>query len=183
MWLDPEMTSPYAFYQSWIQAEDSKVGEYLRQFTFMDIDDIVALEADHLDRPGLRAAQRRLASEVTTLVHGAEETGAAELASSALFGRGELSDLPEHTLAAALREAGAVELSATDQPTVVDAMLATGLADSKSAARRAIADGGAYVNNERVTDPELVLSVDRLLYGKWAVLRKGKRAISGVSVS
>jgi tyrosyl-tRNA synthetase len=182
VWLDPELTSPYAFYQSWIQAEDSKVGEYLRQFTFLDLTEIEALEAEHLEKPGLRAAQRRLAAEVTTIVHGAAETAAAELASSALFGRGELAELPEPTLAAALREAGAVELQATDEPTIVDALVATGLADSKSAARRAIAEGGAYVNNERVADPDLVLSADRLLHGRWAVLRKGKRAISGVSV-
>jgi len=183
VWLDPEMTSPYAFYQSWIQAEDSKVGEYLRQFTFMPLGDIVALETQHREKPGLRAAQRGLASEVTTIVHGAEEASAAELASSALFGRGELSELTESTLAAALREAGAVDLKAADEPSVVDALVASGLADSKSAARRAIADGGAYVNNERITDPDLVLSTDHLLHGKWAVLRKGKRSVSGVSVS
>ncbi|GAA3532330.1 tyrosine--tRNA ligase [Aeromicrobium panaciterrae] len=183
VWLDPELTSPYAFYQSWIQAEDTKVGEYLRQFTFVPVDEIAALEAEHAEKPGLRAAQRRLAAEVTTIVHGADETAAAELASGALFGRAELTDLPETTLGAALREAGAVELKASDSPTIVDAFVATGLADSKSAARRAVADGGAYVNNERVSDPDLVLSEDHLLHGKWVVLRKGKRAISGVSVS
>ncbi len=182
VWLAPELTSPYAFYQSWMQAEDSKVGEYLRQFTFMELADIQALEAEHLDQPGLRAAQRRLAAEVTTIVHGADETTAVELASGALFGRGELSGLPEPTLAAALCEAGAVHLNADQRPTVVDAFVATGLAGSKSAARRAVDEGGAYVNNERVTDPDLVLSADLLLHGKWAVLRKGKRTISGVSV-
>jgi tyrosyl-tRNA synthetase len=183
VWLDAELTSPYAFYQSWIQAEDSKVGEYLRQFTFVPVDEIAALEVEHAEKPGLRAAQRRLAAEVTTLVHGADEAAAAELASGALFGRAELTDLPEATLGAALREAGAVELQAADSPTVIDAFVATGLAESKSAARRAVADGGAYVNNERVTDPDLVLSGEHLLHDKWVVLRKGKRAISGVSVS
>ncbi|MBC7633190.1 tyrosine--tRNA ligase [Aeromicrobium sp.] len=183
VWLDPGLTSPYAFYQSWIQAEDAKVGEYLRQFTFLDVEEIASIEADHIETPGLRAAQRRLASEVTTIVHGAEEAGAAELASGALFGRGELADLPESTLAAALREAGAVDLLAADRPTVVDALVASGLADSRSAARRAVADGGAYLNNERVSDPELELAAGTLLHGRWAVLRKGKRSISGVSVS
>ena len=183
VWLDPELMSPYAFYQSWIQAEDTKVVEYLRQFTFLDLEEIAAIEADHVERPGARGAQRRLASEVTTIVHGAEEAAAAELAAGALFGRGELSDLPEPTLAAALREAGAVDLAAGDAPTLVDALVASGLADSKSAARRAIADGGAYVNNERVSDPDLVLDGDLLLHGRWVVLRKGKRSISGVSVS
>ncbi|MDX6278584.1 MAG: tyrosyl-tRNA synthetase [Nocardioidaceae bacterium] len=183
VWLDPDLTSPYAFYQSWIQAEDSKVGEYLRQFTFLDLGEIEALEAEHAEKPGLRAAQRRLAAEVTTIVHGAEETSAAELASGALFGRGELSELPEPTLSAALREAGAVDLEGAANPTVVDAFVAAGLVDSKSAARRAIDEGGAYVNNVRITDPDLVLSADLLLHGKWVVLRKGKRSVSGVSVS
>ena len=183
VWLDPGLTSPYAFYQSWIQAEDAKVIEYLRQFTFLELDEISQIEAEHLEKPGLRGAQRRLAAEVTTIVHGQEETAAAELASRALFGRGELAELTESTLAAALREAGAVDLAATDRPNVVDAFVATGLADSRSAARRAVADGGAYVNNERVSDPDLELTTEHLLHGKWAVLRKGKRSISGVSVS
>ena len=182
VWLDPELTSPYAFYQSWIQAEDSKVVEYLRQFTFVPLDEIAALETEHADKPGLRAAQRRLAAEMTTLVHGEAETVAAELASRALFGRGELGELPEPTLAAALGEAGAVELSAADDPTIVDALVASGLVDSRSAARRAVQEGGAYLNNERVTDPDLVLAGDALLYNTWAVIRKGKRSVSGVSV-
>ena len=182
VWLDPELMSPYAFYQSWIQAEDSKVVEYLRQFTFLDLDEIAQLEAEHLEKPGLRAAQRRLAAEMTTLVHGEAETAAAELASQALFGRAELTDLPEPTLAAALGEAGAVPLLVVDRPTIVDALVASGLVDSKSAARRAISDGGAYLNNQRVSDPDLVLEGDQLLYNTWAVLRKGKRSVSGVSV-
>ena len=183
VWLDPALMSPYAFYQSWIQAEDSKVVEYLRQFTFLPLEEIAALEAEHLDKPGLRAAQRRLAAEMTTIVHGEAETEAAELASRALFGRAELGDLPESTLGAALREAGAVDLAATDQPTIVDALVATRLADSKSAARRAVDEGGAYVNNIRVTDPNLVLTGDQLLYNTWAVIRKGKRSVSGVFVA
>lgn len=182
VWLDPERTSPYAFYQSWIQAEDSKVGEYLRQFTFLPLDEIVALEREVVDNPGARAAQRRLASEMTTIVHGADEAAAAELASRALFGRAELGDLPETTLAAALLEAGAVELQRSEQPSVVDAFVAAKLADSRSAARRAVADGGAYVNNERIADPDAPLESRPLLYGTWAVLRKGKRSVSGVSL-
>jgi tyrosyl-tRNA synthetase len=183
VWLDPALMSPYAFYQSWIQAEDSKVVEYLRQFTFLELDEIARIETEHLDKPGLRAAQRRLAAEMTTLVHGAAETEAAELASQALFGRAELTDLPEATLGAALREAGAVDLSAGDQPTIVEALVATKLADSKSAARRAVGEGGAYLNNVRVTDPDLVLAGEHLLYNTWAVIRKGKRSVSGVFVS
>jgi tyrosyl-tRNA synthetase len=182
VWLDPDLMSPYAFYQSWIQAEDSKVIEYLRQFTFLELGEIATIETEHREKPGLRAAQRRLAAEMTTLVHGEAETTAAELASQALFGRAELGDLPEATLAAALREAGAVDLAAADQPTILDALVASGLVDSRSAARRAVQEGGAYLNNERVTDPDLVLTSDALLYSTWAVIRKGKRSVSGVSV-
>ncbi|MBC7595448.1 MAG: tyrosine--tRNA ligase [Kineosporiaceae bacterium] len=183
VWLDPTLTSPYAFYQSWIQAEDVKVGEYLRQFTFLSLEEIGALEAAHAERPSARAAQRQLAAELTSLVHGPEETEAAELAAGALFGRGELSELPASTLSAALKEAGVVDLQAADSPTVVDAFVASGLAESKSAARRAIAEGGAYVNNTRITQPDALLEGDLLLHGTWAVLRKGKRSISGVSIS
>ena len=178
VWLDPDRTSPYAFHQFWIQAEDEKVGDYLKIFTFVPIDEIDALMVEHAEKPGLRLAQRRLAAEMTTLVHGADETAAAEAAAGALFGRGDLGELPESTLGSALREAGAVEI--TEPVAVVDALVLSGLADSKSAARRAVADGGAYVNNERVSDPDLVLGGDTLLHGRWAVLRRGKRNVSGV---
>lgn len=180
VWLDRELMSPYAFYQSWIQAEDAKVGEYLRQFTFLPVEEIDALMAEHDQKPGLRLAQRRLAAELTALVHGPDEVTAAELASTALFGRGELGDLPEPTLAAALREAGSVELS--PEATLTDALLATGLVDSRSAARRAVTEGGAYVNNERADDAEVALSELPTLHGSWIVLRRGKRAIAGVEL-
>jgi tyrosyl-tRNA synthetase len=180
VWLDAELMSPYAFYQFWINAEDAKVGEYLKLFTFLSVDEIDALVAEHEQNPGLRSAQRRLAAEVTALVHGQAEVDAAVLASSALFGRGELADLPEPTLAAALREAGASEMTLSDNPTIVDALEAAGLVKSRSEARRAIAEGGAYVNNERVDDPELVLDAGHALHGSWVVLRRGKRAVSGV---
>jgi tyrosyl-tRNA synthetase len=180
VWLDPELMSPYAFYQSWIQAEDSKVGEYLRQFTFLSVEEVAALEAEHAEAPGRRVAQRRLAAEVTALVHGRAEVEAAELASTALFGRGDLADLPESTLAAALGEAGVVELAPAD--TVTDALLATGLVDSRSAARRAVSDGGAYVNNVRVPDAEATLDSLEALHGSWLVLRRGKRGIAGVKL-
>lgn len=184
VWLDPELTSPYAFYQSWIQAEDEKVGEYLRQFTFLPLEEIADIEAEHRDKPGLRLAQRRLASELTVLVHGEQETRAIELASAALFGRAELADLDESTLAAALREAGLTTMPATAVgPSLVDALVACGLVDSKSAARRAVADGGAYVNNTRITEPDTVLSGDLLVHQKWAVLRKGKRSIAGLEIT
>jgi tyrosyl-tRNA synthetase len=180
VWLDPELMSPYAFYQFWIHAEDAKVGEYLRIFTFLAVDEIDAIVDEHQQNPGLRVAQRRLAAEVTALVHGQAEVDAAVLASSALFGRGELGELPEPTLAAALREAGAVDLGRADAPTIVDALTAAGLVTSRSEARRAVTEGGAYVNNVRADDPDQVLDTPDTLAGGWIVLRRGKRAISGV---
>jgi len=180
VWLDPALMSPYAFYQFWIQAEDSKLGEYLRLFTFLPVDEIDALIVEHQQQPGLRVAQRRLAAEVTALVHGQAEVDAAVLASSALFGAGELVELPESTLGAALREAGAVDLARNDGPTIVDALEAAGLVKSRSEARRAISEGGAYVNNVRVDDPDLRLDTADTLAGGWVVLRRGKRAVSGV---
>lgn len=180
VWLDPALMSPYAFYQFWIQAEDAKVGEYLRLFTFLPADAIDALVEEHLQSPGLRVAQRRLAAEVTALVHGQNEVDAAVLASSALFGRGELADLPESTLGAALKEAGAVDLAHANAPTIVDALIAAGLVRSRSEARRAVTEGGAYVNNVRVDDPDQALDTPDTLTGGWIVLRRGKRAISGV---
>lgn len=180
VWLDPELMSPYAFYQFWIQAEDAKVGEYLKLFTFLPVGEIDALIEEHQQSPGLRVAQRRLAAEVTALVHGQPEVDAAELASSALFGRGDLAELPEGTLGAALLEAGAVDLQLSGAPTIVDALEAAGLVKSRSEARRAISEGGAYVNNQRVDDPDLVLDTPKALAGGWIVLRRGKRAVSGV---
>jgi tyrosyl-tRNA synthetase len=180
VWLDADLLSPYAFYQFWIQAEDAKVGEYLKLFTFLPVAEIDALVEEHRQNPGLRVAQRRLAAEVTALVHGQAEVDAAVLASSALFGRGDLTQLPEPTLAAALGEAGAVDLALSTEPTIVDAFAAAGLVKSRSEARRAVSDGGAYLNNERVDDPDLVLVADHAIHGSWVVLRRGKRAVSGV---
>jgi len=182
VWLDSELLSPYAFYQSWMQAEDAKVIEYLKQFTFVALDEISQIETDHIAQPGLRGAQRRLAFEVTALVHGEAEALAAVDASAALFGNGDLGALVSSTLEAALREAGGVDAEGATI-TLVDALVATGLVDSKSAARRAIGEGGAYVNNERVNEPEFVLTSDACLNGGWIVIRKGKRAISGIKLT
>lgn len=180
VWLDSNLTSAWEFYQFWINAEDAKVGEYLKLMTFVSVAEIDALMAEHESNPGARLAQRRLAAELTTIVHGAEDTQSIEAASAALFGRGDLAELNEATLTAALTEAGGVRVESGIS--VVDAFMAAGLADSKSAVRRAIADGGAYVNNERVMDEELTISTGQTLAGGWVVLRKGKRSISGVQL-
>jgi tyrosyl-tRNA synthetase len=183
LWLDPEMLSPYAFYQFWLNVEDEKVGELLRVFTFLDHDEIEELEAQTAEKPFLRAGQKTLAAEVTTLVHGAKETAQAQAASAALFGGGDLASLSTATLGAALREAGAITVGRGDGlPTVVDLMVETGLAKSRGEARRTITEGGAYLNNERVTDAELRPGQSDLIAGRWLVLRRGKKTFTGVEV-
>jgi len=181
IWLDPEMTSPYAFYQYFINVEDALVPQLLRMFTFLDREEILALEKETAERPAARAGQRRLAEEVTRLVHGEAETRQAVAASQALFGRGSLVELAPATLRAALVEAG-LTMVPGELPPVAALFKESGLASSGGDARRTIAEGGAYVNNERVTDPDERIGADRLLHGRWLVLRRGKRTIAGVEV-
>lgn len=180
LWLDPDMTSPYAFHQFWLNIEDAKVGELLRIFTFLSHAEIEDLEARTAEQPFLRAGQKALADEVTTLVHGAAQTEQAKAAAAALFGSGRLADVDPGTLAAALREAGAVS-SSLGTP-YVDLLVASGLVTSKGDARRTINEGGAYLNNERVTDPDYVPSAADLIGQKWLVLRRGKRNLAGAEI-
>ncbi|WP_030484538.1 tyrosine--tRNA ligase [Nocardioides aequoreus] len=181
LWLDAEMMSPYAFHQFWLNVEDEKAGELLRIFTFLPRAEIEELDRATREEPWRREAQRRLADEVTTLVHGAEETRQAKAAAAALFGGGDLSDLAPSTLRAALQGAGAA--TAPRGSTVVELLVAAGLASSKGEARRTVAEGGAYLNNERVGDPELVPGDADLLAGSWLVLRRGKKRIAGVELA
>jgi tyrosyl-tRNA synthetase len=180
LWLDPEMLSPYAFHQFWLNAEDEKVGELLRIFTFLSRDEIEALEAETAEKPYLRAGQKALADAVTTEVHGEAETEHAKAAAAALFGGGDLRELRGDTLAAALREAGSTR--AVRGTPVVDLLVESGLVKSKGEARRTISEGGAYLNNERVTDVEQVPGDGDLLGGSWLVLRRGKKNFVGVEV-
>jgi tyrosyl-tRNA synthetase len=180
LWLDPEMMSPYAFHQFWLNAEDAKVGELLRIFTFLSREEIAGLEAQTTEKPYLRAAQKALADAVTTEVHGAEETLQAKNAAAALFGGGDLHALSPATLAAALREAGSA--TAPLGTGVVDLFVEAGLVRSKGEARRVIAEGGAYLNNARVTDPELAPGEQDLI-GGWVVLRRGKKNLAGVRLA
>ena len=182
LWLDPELTSPYAFYQFWINVEDAVAPSLVRRMTFRDRDETDALAADTAERPHLRAAQRALAVDLTTLVHGAEETARVERASAALFGRDELQGVDASTLGSALAEAPHVSVPAGPLPTLADLLVATDLCASKSAARRAVAEGGAYVNNERRDDPDWQPGEDDLLHGRWLVLRRGKKSMAGVEV-
>lgn len=179
LWLDPTMMSPYAFHQFWLNIEDAKVGEMLRVFTFLSRQEIEELDEQTATAPHLRAAQRALADEVTALVHGEGETLQAKAAAAALFGGGDLRELSAATLGAVMEEVGATSADAT--ASVVDLLIASGLVASRGEARRAIAEGGAYLNNDRITDPDLVPSDVDLIHG-WAVLRRGKRRIAGVRI-
>lgn len=178
VWLDPAMTSPYAFYQFWLNTDDADVAGHLRVFTFRTREEIAALEEAVATRPQAREAQRALAGDVTTLVHGEQATAKVVAASQALFGRGSLAELDDETLRAAVAELPAATGSVGDP--LVDLFAAAGLVDSKSAARRAVAEGGLSVNNERVSDEAAVLQATHLLGGRYAVLRRGRRALAVV---
>ena len=178
VWLDGTLTSPYAFHQFFLNAEDSKVIDYLKVFSFRSREEIEELERATIDAPFKREAQRALADDVTDLVHGVAEREAAVAAASALFGRGELERLAPSTLEGVLREVGGQPVE--EDLTVVEAMVVSGIVESKGAARRAIAEGGAYLNNVKIDDPELVLAGDRLVHGRFAILRRGRRTVGGV---
>ena len=180
LWLDPEMMSPYAFHQFWLNVEDDKVGELLRIFTFLSREEIEGLVAQTAEQPFLRSGQKALADEVTTLVHGALETERAKAAAGALFGAGDLRALDPTTLASALREAGSTRVPVGTP--YVDLLIETGLVKSKGEARRTINEGGAYLNNVRVTDVDLVPLAADVLDGGWLVLRRGKKNLRGVQL-
>ncbi|WP_293791940.1 tyrosine--tRNA ligase [uncultured Corynebacterium sp.] len=180
LWLDPQLTSPYSWYQYFINAGDSVVIDYLRWFTFLSQEEIADLERKVAEEPYKREAQRVLAREMTTLVHGADATEAVELAAQALFGKAELQDLDEATLSSALQETEVAEVGA--EATILDLLVESGLEKSKGAARRTVGEGGAYVNNQRIEDIEWSPSADDLLHGSWLVLRKGKKRFAGARV-
>ena len=180
LWLDPQMMSPYAFHQFWLNVEDEKVGELLRIFTFLTHEEIEELDRQTAEKPFRRAGQKALADAVTTEVHGSGETEQAKAAAAALFGSGDLRELNQQTLADALSGAGATK-AARGTP-VVDLLVETGLVKSKGEARRTIGEGGAYLNNERVTDVEHVPTDADLVAGRWLVLRRGKKNLAGVEI-
>ncbi|GGM42495.1 tyrosine--tRNA ligase [Micromonospora sonchi] len=180
IWLDPEMTSPYAFYQFWVNVDDRDVSRYLRYFSFRSREELEGLEKETAERPAARAAQRALAEELTTLVHGEREMAQVVAASQALFGRGSLTELSPVTLRAALAEAGLVHLD--ELPDVAGLLKESGLVPSMKEARRVITEGGAYVNNTRVTEVDAVVSAADLLHGRYLVLRRGKRSFAGVEL-
>ncbi|AIJ22778.1 tyrosine--tRNA ligase [Amycolatopsis methanolica] len=182
LWLDPELTSPYAWFQYFVNVADSDVLPYLRMLTFVpreEIDEIARLTEE---KPHLRAGQRRLAEELTTLVHGEDQTRQVIAASQALFGRGELAELDARTLDAVMAEVPVGEVRLADEPTIVDLLVATGLVDSKGAARRTVKEGGAYVNNAKIADEEWRPERADALHGTWLVVRRGKRNTAGVKL-
>ena len=182
VWLDGEMTSPYAMYQFWLNTSDKDVVDRLKVFTFMSRSRIEELERSVAEAPHKREAQRALAYDVTALIHGAEATDKVIAASAALFGQGEVKDLDEATLKAATAELPSVTVTA-DGLGVVDLLVASGLSKTKSEARRTVSEGGAYVNNVKVADADAVVEQGELLHGRYLLLRRGKRNLATVEVS
>jgi len=177
VWLNPEMLSPYAFYQFWLRVEDIDVVRFLKIFTFLDRDEIERLETATAQNPRAREAQRVLAREVTTWVHGAEALAQAQAATAALWGRGDLRELSAGTLAAATVSLPATEL-VVGESTVVDLLVGAGLERGRNAARKTVAAGGAYLNNVKVTDQEATVGADDLLAGGVVLVRKGRRTLA-----
>jgi tyrosyl-tRNA synthetase len=183
VWLDPEMTSPYAFFQYWLNSDDADVIKFIKTFSFKTREEIELLEKSHHENPGAREAHRSLARELTSLVHSPEIAERVEIAARALFGQADLAELDEGTLASAIAELPRTTVSATEEmPTWVDLLAATGVVDSKSAARRIVKESGAYLNNEKVPTEDFRLEKSHFLCGKYALLRKGKRDLAAVEL-
>ena len=183
VWLDPEMTSPYAFFQYWLNSDDADVINFTKVFSFKSRQEIEALEQRHKENPGAREAHRELARELTSLVHSPEIAQRVEVAARALFGQADLSELDEATLASAIAELPRTTVSmSAELPTWVDLLAETGVVDSKSAARRIVKESGAYLNNEKVPSEDFRLEKNHFLCGKYALLRKGKRDIAAVEL-
>jgi tyrosyl-tRNA synthetase len=176
VWLSADMTSPYAFYQYWINVEDASVVKLLKVFTDRTAEQIAELEHSLAEKPFLREAQKALAADVTTLVHGEQATAAVQAASEALFGRGDVAGLDERTLVDATAELPGAQVA--PGTSVTDALVAVGLVDSRNAARRAIADGGASLNNVKLADPEHTLEPADFLHGRVALLRRGRKSLA-----
>jgi tyrosyl-tRNA synthetase len=188
IWLSADLMPPYAFYQFWLNVSDAEVPGLLKVFSFRSREEIADLVRQSAERPAARIGQRALAEELTSLVHGEDECRRAITASRALFGQGSLAELDERTLAAVAAEVRAAKVEVPDAvgatgsglPPVANLMAAAGTASTVSAARRAIAEGGAYLNNQRVTDVNAVPTADDLLHGRFIILRRGKRTVGAI---
>jgi len=183
VWLDPEMTSPYAFYQYWIGTDDADVERFLKTFSFKSREELEALFVELKANPGARVAHRALAEELTTLVHGAQECANAQAAAKALFGQGDIFELDQKTLESALSQLPRTTIAKGEAfPTWVDLLAATGVVDSKSAARRIVKEGGAYLNNQKISGEEFAPSESDLIHSRFLLLRKGKRDLAAVEI-
>lgn len=187
VWLDPNMTSPYAFYQFWLNSDDRDISTYARLYSLKLQGELLAWEASTQEAPQKREAQRGLATELTTLVHGADACAAVEAASAALFGQGDLAGVPIDTLDAALSELPVADVAAGEivdgeLPDIVELLVRSGLAASKGAARRTIGEGGAYLNNERIADESHRPRIEDAFGGRLMVLRRGRRTLAGVRI-
>ncbi len=176
IWLDKKRTSPYELYQYWLNVDDRDVVKFLKFYTFLSKEEIEELEAAHNSDPGKRVAHRKLAEEVTTLIHGKEEMLGAVAASKALFGEGEITDINEATFESLIATTPYVELSSSEAiPQLVDILVLSGLYPSKGQARKDMTGGGIYFNNRRITEPDFTPSKEDLIHGRFFVLRKGKK--------
>ena len=183
VWLDPEMTSPYAFYQYWIGTDDADVERFLKTFSFKSREELQALFVELKENPGAHVAHRALAEELTTLVHGAQECANAQAAAKALFGQGDIFELDQKTLESALSQLPRTTIAKGEAfPTWVDLLAATGVVDSKSAARRIVKEGGAYLNNQKISGEEFAPSESDLIHSRFLLLRKGKRDLAAVEI-
>ena len=181
IWLNPELTSPYAFYQFWLNTADADVADRLKVFTFRTREEITELERLTREEPYRREAQRVLAEDVNTLVHGAEATRQAIEASAAVFGKGAFEDLDESTLAAVADALPGMTVTGREEQPVVDLLVGTGLSESKSAARRTLKEGGVSLNNHKITGEDAVVTSDDLLHGRFVLLRRGKKNLAAVT--
>lgn len=182
IWLSPELLSPYAFYQFWLNVDDADVVRFLKVFTFLDRAEIERLEVAVAEEPFRREAQKALAASVTELVHGADELARVLAATEALWGSGDLRLVDAATLSSATSHLPSGEL-ALGEATIVDALVAAGLEKGRGAARRTVESGGAYVNNVKVADPDAPLTAaDQLADGN-ILIRKGRRNLAVIKVA
>ena len=184
IWLDPTMTSAYALFQFFLNSDDRDVEQLLKTFSFKSRGELEALFESLKTNPGAREAHRELAREVTTLLHGADQARKVEAAAKALFGQGEIRDLDIETLKSALAELPKTRIKRGKEiPSWVDLITSSGVVDSKSAARRVIKEGGAYLNNEKITGEDFTPKSSDLLHGQFLLLRKGKRDLVAVEIT
>jgi len=184
VWLDPELTSPYSFYQFWLNTDDRDIGRMLKVFSFKSLDEIDLLLETSQAEPHLRIAQRALAQEMTSLVHSEEEMLQAEKAAQVLFSGGDLYEISEGALQSALTEAGLVSVKSIDGkiPSAIDLLVLSGIVKSKTEARRMISEGAAWLNNQKLAEENSEIEQKSLIYGRFLILRRGRRTVAGVEI-